>query len=95
MFDLLKFDCIYLFLSELDVQIRNTNTGSSSASNMEGLAEVRYKNEWRTLCGDHWRDEEIDVFCKSKNANWRYFAFLFVCLFVFVKFSSLHVDYNY
>ena len=88
MFQLLKFDCIYLSHSELDVRIRVTETDSSSASNMEGLAEVRYNNTWGTICGDHWRDKETDVFCKSKNDEWRYFEFFFyaVCCRFFVCF---------
>ena len=36
----------------------------SGAMVSEGRVEMKYRNEWRTICDDHWTLKEANVICR-------------------------------
>ena len=44
------------------------NGGGVNASNKVGLAQVKFQDEWGTICGEGWSFTQ--EFCQLKNSGW-------------------------
>ena len=53
--------CIGLSPSPLNIDIRLVNCNGAH----EGLVEVCYYDEWKSVCDDDWSDEDANVVCGS------------------------------
>lgn len=49
--------------------IKDTND-STDANNTVGLAQVKYQDQWGTICCKKWNSELTDKFCGLINSDW-------------------------
>ena len=50
---------MYVFSDDCDIGIRYKE------GSIEGIIELKYKGEWRSVCANHWDVNEAQVACRQ------------------------------